>query len=389
MGVVSMRCEDLPADLAHKDSMTVPLLYLPGPKEPTCLNALFNLIAAQFTKAAESGIQVSYINSEGKQVEILHKPYWVFIHCDSPARSKLGCFNGANATFCCPYCRHPSVRVEKALKPLGYLEPVSYLHYICVTQKEEQQRLVTYQMGVRRQRLSLENMEHREKLFMYLFKKGRYQHEEIRKELGINGKCDLFGKVTTLHRVHAFLLPFYHLIFLGVLKTFFTLLVKKDPKKKARKKRNRTKDRDEDGSDTNEVTIFRLSKLKELNNCIISTSDLGRPPRCLSNIAAFLVEDAKNLWEFQGTLLMHPAVTSKVLGLEDGVLPPLAKEAWGYLRRGIDFFMDQDTVSLDKHGRTTLAAKEAQESLLEFAKICEKVCGDACASLRIAPPFKI
>lgn len=382
MGVVSLRCEDLPPDLAHKDIMTLPLLYLPGPKEPKCLNIFFNVIADEFIEAAEKGISVSYTNSSGQLVQMQHKPFWAFIHCDSPARSKLGCFNGANALFCCPFCRHPSSQApgQTTYKPLGYCKEVQYTHIIPLTKREKKYKTLSYQMGVpgKRQRLNQSLMAGREKKFEGLLAEAECEHAMIRKEMGINGTCDLFGRVKTLHRVHAFVLPFYHLIFLGVIKTFFTAIVKEDPKRKKKKKKRKKSDEEQDKGgqnepSTEEIAIKQLSKLSDLNKCIISTSDLGRKPRCLTNIRAFIIEEVKNLWEFQGTLLLHPRVAEKLLGGKSGTLPPLAKKAWGHLRRGIDFFMDPTTVAVSENGHTSTDAREAADNLLEFAKVCEEV----------------
>lgn len=382
-GVVSLRCDDLPVDVPNRDSFVMPLMIIPGPKEPSNLNPYFNIIGREFNSINRKGLRVKYRDESGQMKKIRHKAFWCFIDCDAVARTKFGCFNGAIAQFCCPFCRLPSSNFRGEggnvfKKPLGYDIPVVHEHSFPLLDNEKNGP-VSYQMGVEdeKRKLSNEDMKRRSDILLEAANNSR-KYKDLQKQLGCNGVCEVFDIVPTLHRVNSYVLPFYHLIFLGVIKSFFSALVTDKKKKKKRGTKGRKRKREEDmgelsvsencnGQEDNskDYRIKNINALKALNKSIVLSNDFGRAFRCLSTIKAFLIEDMKNLWAYQASLLLNKDLCEE---LKIDILNDGARKAWGLLRRAISYYMDDSISVTDKE-----QAEDAQKALLEFAKFCEQV----------------
>jgi len=162
----------LTVDVPNRDSFVMPLMVIPGPKEPSNLNPYFNIIGREFNSINRKGLRIKYRDESGQMKKIRHKAFWCFIDCDAVARTKFGCFNGAIAQFCCPFCRLPSSDFQGEggnvfKKPLGYDIPVVHEHNFPLLDNEKDGP-VSYQMGVEdeKRKLSNEDMKRRSDILL-------------------------------------------------------------------------------------------------------------------------------------------------------------------------------------------------------------------------------
>lgn len=118
-----------------------------------------------------------------------------------------------------------------------------------------------------------------------------------------------------------------------------------------------------------------MSALQQLESHFLLTCDIGRPYEPLGLSNSYVVEQLVRHHEVFSVMLFNKDVT----GID--ALPPLAKKAWGHLRRGIRHFhrlrdyLDGSPEAMRRWERERAAA---QAELLEFAKLMEAKLPEMC-----------
>ncbi|KAK9906510.1 hypothetical protein WJX75_003063 [Coccomyxa subellipsoidea] len=92
-GIMVLRCFDLPAHARSRQEFCVPLLVIPGPKEPKNLKPYLDHMLQEFKEVASQGLEVTAIiqNEDGtyRKIPMLHHVYLTAIAADALARQKL------------------------------------------------------------------------------------------------------------------------------------------------------------------------------------------------------------------------------------------------------------------------------------------------------------
>ena len=171
---------------------------------------------------------------------------------------------------------------------------------------------------------------------------------------GTHGESVLFKILPYVDRNMIWAPPFYHMVMLGCVKGLMCIIVKGDEKKDSA------------------VAKFKLKNKKQieaLESNFLLTGDLGRPYEPLELCRSYLIEHVVRYLEIYSVFLFNAEVT----GVQ--VLTPLAKQAWGYLRRGIQHFhrLDKEVTTDDELAEWELSRQKARQELLEYGKIMEKV----------------
>lgn len=137
-GLLTLRCEDLPHACRSKLRFTHILAIIPGPSEPANLAPyLEDTLAAlqRFAPAGEGCAVVEHVVVDGKveQRESVHHVLLGAVYGDTPGVRKLALWLGHSAYLGCGYCLLMGVRLEGAVRFLGYLSPVPSAVAIGVT----------------------------------------------------------------------------------------------------------------------------------------------------------------------------------------------------------------------------------------------------------------
>lgn len=348
VGVVSIRCEDISHVHVGKAWNNTPIMLIPGPHEPKILQTYFTLIAKEIEKLRSTGIRISI----GKET-FLHRPVWGLIHADGKAIEKLMLFNGSAATYSCRFCRMPSINFSLTgagkthKRMMGYEKEVSHQIVTPLLETEGEGQVVSYKVELDREKeatrkLHNKHFKKRARIVQNACDTG-VEYGKLSQNLGVSGDCGIFDIVPTLHRVNCYPLPFYHLIALGLVKQFITYLYKEG---------------------TDKFAIRLKDKLAALETNFVINCELGRPYTELSKCGLYVIEEIVRFMEIFSVVLFNDQVT-----LGNAHLTSEAKKAWGYLRRGLSFYMNPESDVADSQARL-----KARQELLEFGKTCEKVC---------------
>lgn len=354
IGVISLRCEDVhPKDLSKRWN-SFPLIVIPGPEEPKVLDTYFELITKDFMRLMKEGISISYtVNGQSKN--IWHRPIPVMFHCDAKATEKLGKFNGSGAIYPCRYCRMPSVDYKPpgATKPhkrlFGYAREVTGTHDITIGDED---REYNFLVGSRERKLSHDDFEARASYIESRIKMKKPIDQESR-SLGCSGSSYIFDCIPTLHRVDAIQLPFYHMLFLGIVKGLLRYWYH---------------------TAKGEYMIKNKTALAEIEDGFTLNCGFSRPYKAMSTCGTYISEDTVRFLEVFSVALFN----EKVSGLK--ILSAKGKRAWGFLRRGLSYFMDEEKSVLQSHNR-----QNAKSDILEYSKICEEVL--ITSIFRLHSPF--
>lgn len=253
-GVVTLRSEDLPNHERGRSYNNIPVMIIPGPKQPPHLDLMFAMIVKDFMDfgPGQPGLHVTpHAEVEGKVVAraaFLHNIILSGVYADSPARCKVGNFMGsASAYLACNWCWFSGTKVpsSKATVFLGYSRP----HQITVGFRQG----LSAQIGVNDEARRITHAEHVARAAA-----AKADHN-LAPYVGCHGPCVFVDNLFYLDYNDMFLLPIGHTFLLGVLKDFsFTLL--------GREK-------------VPGLTIQSklLNKVKSVEKEISLTSDYGRP----------------------------------------------------------------------------------------------------------------
>lgn len=358
-GLVFLRCEDLPSQERTKREYHVPLMIIPGPQQPTDLDAYFNLILTEMREYGPGGpgLVVSPVSREadGSLVRLpptMHRVVLTTLYADTPARVKAGQFmKSASAYLACQFCwfagekANTNAQVDNnATLFLGYNQSVTASRGLLMGQ--------ALQIGVDDQARLLTNSQQRERARLVEgikdepdFDAGHY---------GCAGYSVFHKALPYIDYNNFFVLPFAHSVFLGVVKDFMRLVTG------VLGRRGKAKDCC--------ISYRGLRLIKEREQDYVLTSDFGRPlSSIVSKSGRYVIENWVRWVDVFSTYLL-----SKECHGEE-VLPPQMKKAWGHLRRFILYHMRPAGEPF-----TQQACDEARYEFLSFCKIMEQAYPQSC-----------
>lgn len=171
----------------------------------------------------------------------------------------------------------------------------------------------------------------------------------LAKQLGCSGDPSIFRRLSYLDRNDVFALPIYHTAILGTLKDFLGMLVSGPHFK---------------------FGAGVVNKLDAFASCWVVTCDFGRRPEPIRYAGLYQIEQGMRFLEFSSCFLFK----EEVVGFQ--ALSPIAKKAWGCLRRWAMFIFrggEEDNAS------SPLSLEAAQAELLRYAQLVEQVrAGGVC-----------
>lgn len=129
--VIALKLLDLPGFLSHKDCAAYPIGYISGPKEPTTMTTIIELIMQQFKQYEPKGVRVENgrVFVEGDAIEFfdIHRqktrkvfPIFVFAFADTPARRGWLLTTGHNSKSGCDKCGLRSTKTLPNGAPIGF-----------------------------------------------------------------------------------------------------------------------------------------------------------------------------------------------------------------------------------------------------------------------------
>lgn len=346
MGIIAIRCEDLPGRIVSKTRFTMPLAIIPGPGEPADLDPYFQPIVEEF-KTLQAGMKVK-IKIDGVEQEEDHTPILGTLYADAPARAKLAkVMSSAVATLGCQFCWLNGTSVAGTTRFLGYLEPVAtFLGHPQVISKK-------FQMGVEDAERQLTNAQQRDRAesVQALVDEGGIIDPGI---IGAHGNPSIFKELDHLDRNLCWAPPFFHMVFLGPFKHLLAIMVKGDEKK---------------NPDMKKFKLQGLKELEKLESQFMLTGDIGRPYEPMDSLRMYLIEHCVRFMDVYSAFLFN----EEVVGFAP--LTNTAKKAWGHLRRGIHHFLrlHEELSSTEDLERWEEQRNAAKNEFIEFGKIMQTV----------------
>ena len=298
------------------------------------------------------GIEVTPVDASGnKEAPMRHVVVLTGLYADTPARMKVANTVGsASAYLACQWCNFAGTKSSaseaeagdtgRAMLFRGYSKPAQVsagplagtdvqIHH---PRNDHPQRVLTSAKMCRRGEM---------------VEAGR----ATAKNTGCLGQCMIMKELPYTDYVNFFMLPFGHTVFLGVVKDFLHLLL--DPSLPF----------------SREVFVVNneaRKRIKEAEASFVLTSDFGRSYMGVDKFGQYVMENWCRFVEVFSVFLF----SQDVHGMD--VLPPLAKKAWGHLRRFVMYHMRGYA-----HGGV-VAANKARMEILEFAKLMDDHYPRAC-----------
>lgn len=153
MGMVSLRCEDLPGDVKVKQRFVKPIAFFYGKTEPAYMDIYFKLIVEELIKLGPAvlggvGVNVTPMVDENGQIvpgePFCHRVLLAYIAADTVARLKLGDFLSTTAFLGCNWCWLTGCKEGSTTVYLGYFKPVPITRgFLGPKVKENARRSVT------------------------------------------------------------------------------------------------------------------------------------------------------------------------------------------------------------------------------------------------------
>lgn len=298
VGVMVIRSEDHDEELKARRGFHRPLMIIPGEKQPKSLDVYVDLVVDEFVTYGPSGGGLTVTPLGGESVQ--HVIFLASVYCDSPARQKLACVvQGASAYLMCMYCWMCGVK-ENNMRMLGYKKPVVCSH--------GKMKGCSLKMGVEdAQRL----ISHDEQVLRGLAAE-QSDGLDLSKSVGVWRRSPFVKRLPYVDINTLFPVPFYHALYLGVVKDFFKEML-----------------------DTGGAFHMEKREVLSRESQLVLPADFGRPMLSVVNKQGrMVIENWVRLLEVYSTYLFWPGIGTK----DVAVLTPQTKRAWGHLRRFAMYF---------------------------------------------------
>jgi hypothetical protein len=348
MGIVVLRCADLPPTHRSQRRFCMPVALIPGPKEPKDLWTYMQFVAEEFAGVARTTEQIDVDFASGKQLHasmevqactnaedpnappeaVQHIFLCSGVYGDTPAQKKVSCSQGHSAYLACHQCCMRGVRGPNnrgMYFPLTAETGATY-GFFGAGEREAIAAKVAGASSARPCSVGDDapKLDHDDCVARaQAVDDGRMQGSDV----GCHGISPFIKCLPYLHYVNAFPLPIAHAALQGIGKMLLKLTM--DGLTHAQKRTVRAR-----GGDMSEP------------------ADIGRRYKCVcTKIGHYTMEDLINFLEFGCVRLL------------DGVLAQELANIWRLFRRGILFFLRERHVS-----DLPSNAREAWDSLYAFGK---------------------
>lgn len=369
VGLIVLRCDDVEESKLNTDPWAMPLMVIPGPDEPRCMDIHWEIIRSQFYDYSEGDqeMNVSY-REDGILHEFVHKPFLVRVCCDAMARHKIMCSRPAASLHTCPWCWVESSPSERS-KVFGYAKPIQHqvFNWDDFLQMRHSDikpiRTQDIHIGITPEseyKVTLEEHKRRSEILDTLNRSRVSTSFKVtaKKHLGLSGKSHISWGLKALHPLQFVYLPMYHLLFLGIVKDFLKHIFRPD---KAL-------------APVSDVMAPNKSNFKEFASArerIILNSDIAEECISLDNMHGWLIAPLIAFVEVHSCFLFNEEVSGFSL------LSKPCKRAWGFLRRAVMYFL-RDTDDPFDADTIQILRENARRDLIEYAKICEEHMPSLC-----------
>lgn len=366
VGAVMLRNDSVEEDRINTERWAMPLMIIPGPREPPSMNIHWRIIGDEFSRLERDGMRVKYAEN-GEQKEFHHKPFLARFFCDAKAREKLLKCRGAAAQRPCPYC---CIESSGNSKIFGYCKPVEFDDFVLehlisysdpgeVKPKELKKSVHIGVTDPKEYKYDVKQMKERSDLVERANKSGlsKLRKLQVHRVTGLNDKCHIIWRpdLKALHPIHAVQLPLYHLLLLGLVSNFLEYMFgsRADGEQHVEMKPNN----------------HGVIKIREAPKGITGNCDLQDKCIDTTNWSGFLISSLSCFLETYSCFLFNEEVTGfRTLSAKAG-------EAWNHLRSAVLYFL-RDTEEIFDDWQ--YHRNEAQSHLEAYAKICEEYMPELC-----------
>eukprot|EP00884_Botryococcus_braunii_P006790 jgi/Botrbrau1/16111/Bobra.7_2s0075.1 len=352
--IFTLRCLDIPASHRNKLRFCKIVVIIPGPTQPSSINASIKGILQEAQEYANDGLDViehRMVNGEVQTQHIRLRVLLAGMAGDTPANRKVSFWCGHSAELGCGYCSLRGQSIN-GMRFLGYEEAVPFGPYypgedhgtcfagdpVCKLKHGDH---------LYRARL-MEGVKHGRVKETVIGDNGRERPLEG-KDVGCHGMSPLIAALSYLHYNNAFPVPLAHAGPYGVVKRLWNLAWSSDCPEAIR--------------------ISKRSKkvIEKRAKDIRNTLNFGRQYTCISK--------NKGNWVMEAWLHWLETWSVYILRPDRGrpLLTPELQAMWDNLRRGLLYHLriclhvDQDDIATTCQAATT--------HLKEFARLAEVHCG--------------
>ena len=370
VGLMILRNDSVEEEDLNTDRWAMPIMVMPGPKEPGSLRMHWKVLGDEFSRYENNGIVVRFMESN-EVVEIVHKPFLARFICDAAACPKILSHRGAMATCPCPWC---DFRSSGNGRVYGYCDPVEYKAYDLVemlayagTGEFHTENTKSVQIGVTDPAQYKHDEARLRQIHSTLEEANqRYQDgslsklrvAQIQKETGYSDKSDIIWRsdLKAIHPIHAVQVPIYHCLILGLVSDFLKhIFIELNP--------------DNPAWEVLKPHPEGVKKIRSAPEGI--TMNCEQSDRCINTElwSGFLISSLLTFLEVYSCYLFN----EDVCGFK--TLSNTAAEAWGLLRKSVLYFIRDEEAMFDnwEESRT-----RALCNLVEYAKMCQKYMPSLC-----------
>lgn len=375
-GLLALRCVDIPATHRNRRGFSLPLLVIPGAREPANLDPYFQLFLRDFRRFGPdigtcSGewedpggklmVQEAIASNDGTNTTLFSPPFrhrliLTGIAADTPGGRKLSNMTSHTGYSGCPYCLLKGTRGKTGgmyfcgySKPTETRLPLELKGHALFQGIPDKAFCGDYSILLtdEQQRARVECLMH----FQTTLAPSAF--DKLKSHFGVNGPSPVVEHLG--HYVHyndIFLVPIAHASLYGVLKTYlkFMLLDLKectpDRKKYLMKKEAR-----------------RL--VSERSTHLTLTSEFGRPYRDIINCRkSWVMEEFLHFSESYSAYIFHEEYPGQVFP------SPEMKRAWTHLNKALTHYWRFEQGGYHESNRLA-----ARENLFAFAALWEELVG--------------
>lgn len=345
--VIVLRCEDLDLETRSKRCFHLPIMIIPGPKQPKFSYIYLEMIANDFQRLGPDGPGMEVHPATGwhegaliRGPKFVHRALFSGDDADSPAMWWTGEFiKGANAYNVCNYCKFNGVSEGTRRVYAGYGSPVLAIKGLG--------RGSYFQIGIRDDLRLLSHEEQCTRASMVV------TDPSLSSELGCKGLCVFVEKLDYIDYNCMFRLPIAHNFLLGLVKNFWRDAFRWMAGGKRKPIDSCVKDIAMSTSDIEKVDSI-------LQQGLLLTSDFNRGFNGLQHLGDWKAED---WWRF--TEVYSPFIQKNVIGVG---LPPIGQAIWENLRT---FIMHHLQPPCEEAYRAR-ERNNAREAILQVARLAEK-----------------
>jgi len=357
MGLVTIRSEDHDDFLRAKQRHHKILMIIPGPTEPKCLDAYFQVIVDDFKRLGPAGegmmARPAVTNADGSLgwgTSFTHRAVLAMIYADHMARVKAQKAMGSAAAYLgCYFCWLPGTYVGPgAMVRVGYTEPVEATRGLLAPHEPSQPAVLLNMTmeGDKDRWVEIQDQRLREAVVAKC-----PEDKELQSDLGISGRS-VFYQLPYVHPFRMWPLSIYHMLCLGLVKDFLQVALNNE--------------KDDPVLSLCAISTKARTAMGKIEDNIVLTGEFGRPLKALRLNKSWLIEHVVRFVETSSLLLFN----DEVVGCK--VLSDEMRQGWDLLRKAIMHYLNPEVPGM--------YADERQRA--EEEEKWEERCTDAAKALK-------